>query len=193
MKLLRPILALVIIAVVSCDRSEQAVDAGMISPEGHEEAVAKFQDAQQRFKTLIATVRDEKSFDAAKPGLDRVVSDWREVGLALRDLDPPSEDDQARFREMISEGHRRTEPTGEDMLSLISIGSREAEVTAWLVDFAEAGGAAGAEMLRHYGPTEYGVEAANPPELDVGNATINGLPIDQALGIGGTDTEQDER
>ena len=102
MKLLRPIFALAIIAVVSCDRSEQAVDVRMTSEERHEEAIAKFQGAQQRFKTLIATVRDEKSFEAARPGLDQVISDWSEVALELRDLAPPSEDDQARFREMIS-------------------------------------------------------------------------------------------
>ena len=47
---------------------------------------------------------------------------------------------------MIAQGHRATEPTGEDMLRLISIENREVEVTRWLQEFASAAGAAGAEM-----------------------------------------------
>ncbi len=93
---------------------------------------------------------------------------------------------------MIAQGHRATEPTGEDMLSLISIESREKEVTAWLEDFTSAGREAGAEILRLYGPTEYGADAAKIPELELGNATINGLTVDQAQGVGVTGPAQNQ-
>lgn len=115
-------------------------DLTLPSSDPHREAVAKFQGAQNHFKEVIATVRDEKSFDAAKPELDKIVSDWREVAAMLSQLHPPADNQQAEMRDLIADGHRITEPTGEDMLSLISIESREAEVTKWLEEFTEAGG-----------------------------------------------------
>ena len=179
MRSFRPILALAVLVIAGCDQTEDRVAGTALSSDSHREAVAKFQDGQKRFKELIATVRDEKSFDAAKPELDKVVSDWREVATALGELDPPSKDQQAELRELIAEGHHATEPTGEDMLSLISIESREAEVTRWLEEFAAAAGAAGVEMGRLYGPTDYAGPQEKAPELDLSNATINGVPIDQ--------------
>jgi hypothetical protein len=134
--------------------------------------VAKFQGAQKRFKDLVATVRDEKSFDAAKPELDKVVSDWREVATTLGQLQPPTEMQQVEIRDLIAVGHRRTEPTGEDMLSLISIESREAEVAQWLEEFAVAGGKAGVEMSRLYGPTDHAAKSAEEPGIDSVNAAL---------------------
>lgn len=149
------ILAVALLFVAGCDQADDRGADTTPSPDNHQEAVARFQAGQRRFKELIATVRDERSFDAAKPELDKVVSDWREVAATLRGLEPPSETRQAEIRALIAKGHRAAEPTGEDMLGLISIESREAEITRWFEEFAAAGGAAGAEMVRLYGPTDY--------------------------------------
>lgn len=181
MRRIFPILVLAVLFITGCNQREDGTDATVTPSDSHREAVAKFQDGQKRFKELIVKVRDEKSFDAAKPELEKVVSDWREVATALGKLEAPSEEQQAEFRKLIAEGHRATEPTGEDMLSLISIESREAEVTRWLEEFAAAAGAAGAEMGRLYGPTDYAGPEAKAPEIDLSKATINGLPIEQAL------------
>jgi hypothetical protein len=181
MRIFRPILALAVLFIAACNQGKDGVEETTSSSDTHREAVAKFQGGQKRFKELIATVRDENSFDAAKPELDKIVSDWLQVATALRELEPPSEDQQAEVRAMIAQGHRATEPTGEDMLRLISIENREVEVTRWLQEFASAAGAAGAEMGRLYGTTDYSGPEAEAPELDLSNATINGSPIDQAL------------
>jgi hypothetical protein len=172
MKSLLPILVLAMLSIVGCKKDKNEVSATVASSDQHRKAVAKFQGAQKRFKELIATVRDEKSFDAAKPELDKIVSDWREVSATLSQFQPPEDKKQAEMRDLIADGHRRTEPTGEDMLSLISIESREAEVTKWLEEFAEAGGKAMLEMVRLYGPTEYALESAKADGIDLGNGAV---------------------
>ncbi|MGI9242911.1 MAG: hypothetical protein ACR2RV_19085 [Verrucomicrobiales bacterium] len=179
---LLPVLALVSLFIPGCRQGEEGGAGTASSLEDHQEIVAEFQDGQRRFKEAIATVRDEKSFDAAKPELDRIVSDLRDVAAELGELQPPSEEEQAKFRDMIAEGHRATEPTGEDMLSLLSIESREAAVIQWLEEFAAAAGAAGVELGRLYGQTDYGEAEEEPALPDLSNATIDGLPIDQWLG-----------
>ncbi len=40
----------------------------------------------KQFQKRIATIKDEQSFDAAKPDLDRVIAGWREVRLALQEF-----------------------------------------------------------------------------------------------------------
>lgn len=169
MKRLLPILVLTTLSIIGCEKAKDGVVATAPSSDRHREAVARFQGAQKRFKELIATVRDENSFDAAKPGLDKVVFEWREVSVALSQLQPPADKQQEEIRTLIADGHRRTEPTGEDMLSLMSIESREAEVTKWLEEFAEAGGKAMLEMSRLYGPTDYAAESGKDAGIDPGS------------------------
>lgn len=181
MKRFRFIVALVTFAISSCNRSSDVARTGETSLDRHEETLSKFQDGQKRFKELIATIRDEKTFDAARPELTKIAADWREVATALSVLEPPAEDARARFREMISEGHRRTEPTAEDMLGLLSIESRETETSAWFEEFVAAGGKAGSEMQRLYGTTDYATEAAEVPQIDLSNATIDERFTDQLL------------
>lgn len=166
MKRFRNILALTALFVVGCNQAEDEVDRPELSPDSHRNTVAKFQDGQKRFRDLIATVRDEKSFDAAKPELDKIVANWREIATTLGELDPPSKEMQAELREMITEGHRATEPSGEDMLSLVMIESREAEVSRWLEDFVAAAGAAGLEMDRLYGLTDATEAEVEVPESE---------------------------
>jgi hypothetical protein len=172
MKTLIPILVLPTLSIISCEKDKDGIVATAQSSDRHREAVAKFQGAQKRFKELVATVRDENSFDAAKPELDKVVSDWREVSATLSQLQPPADKQQAEIRDLIADGHRRTEPTGEDVLSLMSIESREAEVTKWLEEFTEAGGKAMSEMVRLYGPTDYAAEPAKDAGIDLGNGAV---------------------
>jgi len=179
MRSFRPILAIAAFFIGGCNQGEERVEGAESSPDSHRDAVAKFQDGKKRFKELIATVRDEEGFDAAKPELDKIVSDWREVAITLGELGPPSESLQAEVRALIARGNRAAEPSGEDILGLFSIESRETEVTRWLEEFAEAGGAAGAELSRLYGPIESASSEPGAPELELSNVKINGLPIDQ--------------
>ena len=174
-------------ALVSCDQNDSVVNAPDNSLSKHDEAIMKFQVAQQRFKKLIRTVRDENSFDAAKPGLDQVIADWQETRLLLEKLSPPPEEDQARIREQISTGHRNTEPTGHDMMSLVMIESREIEVLAWLETFGQAGQEVGTEMVRLYGKTDYAIEAEETLKIDLSeiklpehfqdDSMIAGIPV----------------
>ena len=150
MKLLRLTLILATAVFGGCDRFSDS--------DAHEQAILEFQDGQERFKRLISTVRDEESFDRVKPELEQVVADWRRVAADLKVLNPPSDAEQDNFSKVIEEGHRKTEPTGADMLGLVTIETRESEVTAWLESFATAGRAVGNEMLRLYGPTGYAKE-----------------------------------
>jgi hypothetical protein len=191
------LLAFAALSIAGCDRGDKGSDSFTPSPDSHREIIAKFQDGQERFKGLIATVRDEKSFDAAKPELHKIVSDWREVAASLGELQPPSEEQQAEFRALIAEGHRATEPTGEDMLSLISIESREAEVTRWLEEFAAAGGAVGTEMVRLYGPTDYNKGGNDTPKIEAKFIQVGGGTeelsfdwIESASTIESTEAEQ---
>lgn len=181
MKSFLPLLALVMGLIAGCNQPDTEADAAVTPLESHRQAIEKFQSGQKRFKELIAAIRDEESFDAAKPGLDQVVSDWHEVATALGGLEPPSEDQQAEFRELIDEGIRAAEPTNEDMLGLILIESREEEVTQWLEAFAAAARAAGAEVVRLYGPIHDADAEPKAPVIDTSKATINGLPVDQWL------------
>ena len=192
MKRLRSIVTIAIIATSSCNRSEETAQAGAATLNRHEAAVTKFQDGQKRFNNLIATVRDEQTYDEARPGLDRIVVDWREVATALSDLDPPSTNEQANFRKMIAEGHRRTEPTADDMLRLFSIKTRETQISAWLEDFAAAAGKAGGEMLRLYGPTGYAADVTKVPDYDSSNAAIIGRAFEQALENPSTHTPKNQ-
>ena len=132
----------------------------------HADAIYEFQKAQQRFKDLVATVRDETSYDQAAFDLERVVRDFRQVTVTLKELSPPAEAARKKYRQMIADGHRSTEPTGEDMLSIVSIESREKEVTAWLESLVAAGQEAGVEMARLYGETDEALDAKVPRQLN---------------------------
>ncbi len=150
-------LVVVLVPAIGCERpSQSGIAASAQISDPHREAIAGFHGAQRRFKELIATVRDEKSFDAAKPALDIIVSDFRRTATSLSHLLPPPEAHQREIRQQIADSHRVTEPTGEDMLGLLSIETRAAEVNQWLGEFSEAGRKAGAEMLRLYGQQEQG-------------------------------------
>ena len=94
--------------------------------------------------------------------------------LHLVRFSPPSDEQRAKFRALIAEGHRTTKPTGEDMMSLISIKSREEEVTRWLEEFTAAGGAAGSEITRLYGATDYNKEANDTPKIKAKFIQIDG-------------------
>jgi hypothetical protein len=155
-------LALGVLLITGCQEGPDPADGADSELILLREAVATFQAGQQKFKESIATVRDEESFDAAKPALDQVIADWKEVAAVLSGLEPPDEGTRASFRVALAEGHRRTEPTGEDMLGFFSIESREAEVTRWFTAFAAAGSEVGAEFERLFGTIDYG---ASGPEL----------------------------
>jgi len=152
-------------SLASCNENTK-VESSDNSSERHEEALAKFQEAQLSFKKLIATVRDEESFDTAHPGLDQVVVDFWEARFLFKKLTPPPEDYQVEIRKRISAGHKNTEPTSKDLMSLISIDSREEEVIAWLQDFTRAGHEVGMEMVRLYGESDYSKKANNPLTLE---------------------------
>ena len=147
----------VMLPAIGCERPSQRGIAASTEPsDAHREAIAGLQRAQTKFKELITTVRDEQTFDSAKPELDKIVSDFRKTASRLSQLQPPPEPQRKEIRQQIADGHRGTEPTGPDMLGLLSIETRAAEVSQWLGEFSEAGRKAGVEMLRLCGQQGHG-------------------------------------
>lgn len=141
-------------------------DSGAAVVDRHADAIQEFQGAQQHFKDTVATVRDEASYDKAAPDLDQVIQHFRRSAVLMKDLSPPDEAARARYRKMIADGHRKTEPTGEDMMSILTIESREKEVTAWMEAFVAAGQEAGVEMKRLFGEIDYGKDAEEQIQLE---------------------------
>lgn len=134
-------------------------DSGASTVDQHALAILEFQEAQQIFKDTVVTVRDEASYDKAAPVLDQVIKDFRRSALLMKELSPPEEAARFRYREMIVDGHQQAEPTGEDMMSILTIKSREQEVTAWMEAFVAAGQEAGVEITRLFGEIDYGKDA----------------------------------
>jgi hypothetical protein len=153
----RVAMLVVMLPAIGCERpSQRGIASSTQLSDAHREAIAGFQRAQRRFKELITTVGDEQTFDSAKPELDMIVSGFRKTASRLSQLQPPPEPQRKEIRQQIADGHRSTEPTGADMLGLLSIETRAAEVSQWLGEFSEAGRKAGVEMLRLYGQQEHG-------------------------------------
>lgn len=181
MKIFCTIIAASVALILSgCEQSEVTGGAGD-STDSHSEAVLHFQGGQMRFKELVSTIHDEKSFDDARPELAKIAADWHEVAAILRGLQPPSEEERQRFRKMIEEGNTRSEPTSGDMIRFVMIESREAEILEWQDEFVTAAGAAGIELARLFGPIGKSGPENTPPEFDLSSATVDGVPLDQAF------------
>ena len=167
MKRLFPILFLPLLSIVSCEKAKNEIAATQQASDQHGEAVARFQVAQERCKKLIPTVGDAMSFDAVKPELEKLVGDCREVSALLGRLQPPADGRQAELRELIGEVHDRTRVSGQEVLRLVSIESREAEVIKWFESFNEAVGKVMVVMARLYGSTEYSFAISDPRVREV--------------------------
>jgi hypothetical protein len=135
----------------ACRKESATPGASVETHDAHGDAVRELITAPRRFQEVVSTIRDEASYDRAAPGLEEVVQKFRDSTAAFRKLNPPAEPEQAKYRQMIEDGFRDTGLTGEDMLSLVSVDSREKEVFAWLESFRAAGQEAGIEMQRLYG------------------------------------------
>ena len=177
------------LACSSCRDEKAASESIVEARDSHEGAVREFLSAPAKFREVVATIRDEASYVRAAPGLDEVVRKFRDSAAAFRRLTPPGESEQAKYRQMIAEGFVASEPTPEDMLSLMSIKSREKEVSQWMEEFMAAGQEAGAEALRLYGKPDYPhAEQEKSSKLDLGKGEPVPLPsppprrVDQAGG-----------
>jgi hypothetical protein len=148
-------------------KGNQPAAAAVAAADPHEAAIREFQGGQQRFKELVAGIRDEKSYDEAAPALDKIVADWKQVAEKLKKLEAPAEAERERYRKMISEGHRLSEPIAKDMIRLVLVESREEQLGRWLKSFTDAGGEAGWELTRLYGMTDYSQDATAPPEFEL--------------------------
>ncbi|WP_264489352.1 hypothetical protein [Luteolibacter arcticus] len=125
----------------------------------------------------MSTIRDEASYDRGAPALEEVLQGFRDSAATFRALAPPSESEQVKYRQMIADGLRGAEPTGEDMLTLISIKTREAEVSEWMKEFMAVAQEAGAEALRLYGKVDYPAAAADGPfKADLSQLKMGPLP-----------------
>lgn len=154
--------------LVSCGEKENKPAGPPVAVQDpHEAAILEFQAGQLRFKGLIAGIRDEQSFDQTMPALNKIVADWSQVTQRLKKLEPPPQDQQERYRKLISDGHRSSEPIAKDMIRLALIESREEQLAKWLKNFTDSGGAAAWEMTRLYGLTDYSKEAAAVPEIEL--------------------------
>lgn len=162
MKILRLLMLCSLALLCACskeDSTEATVDR-------HVEAIEEYQKGQQLFKDTVATVRDETSYDKAVPDLEQVIQRVRRAAVLMRDLIPPEEAARARYSQMIVDGNRRTEPTGEDMMSMLTIESREDEVVAWMEAFGVSVQEVGDEMKRLYGEIDYARGMGKPIQLD---------------------------
>ena len=159
--MVRLLIIFVLSFLVSCEDRKAQIG---VQPDlnAHEQQVAAFQEGQLRFQELVSTIRDEASYDAARPELDLIVSGWISVAASLKTFAPPSIEEQSRIRALIDDGHKRTEPTGEDMLSLISINGREEDALAWIEEFAAAGASVGMEVIRLYGDSTHRSSSDSP-------------------------------
>jgi hypothetical protein len=153
----------------SCREKKATPEPAAEASDTHEDAIREFLSAPKHFQEVVATIRDGASYDRAAPGLEEVVRKFRDSAAAFRKLAPPGKGEQAKYRKMIADGFQGTEPTGEDMLSLMSIKSREKEVAKWMKEFRVAGQEAGAEALRLYGKIDYpDGTREKPAELNLG-------------------------
>lgn len=79
MKIFRTIIAVSVALVLSgCEQSD-VTGGGGDTTDSHRDAVLRFQGGQMRFKEMVSTIRDEKSFDDARPELAKIAADWHEV------------------------------------------------------------------------------------------------------------------
>jgi hypothetical protein len=178
MKLLRLLAPCLFLIAGACTKEEAPVAEAASAPDPHAAAIREFLRAPEQFKQVVATVRDEASFDRATPGLEEVVTKFRDAAAGFKKLSPPAEPDRQKYQQMIAEGFRGAEPTGEDMISLVMLKSREKEVTARMESFRAAAGEAGAEAFRLYGKIDY-VEPDEPPKFELGKPVIEGLPAEK--------------
>jgi hypothetical protein len=137
--------------VAACGGEKPAPAGAAAASDLHGDAIREMLKAPRRFKEVVATIRDEASYDRAAPGLTEVVNQFRSAAAKFRQLNPPAESEQAKYRQMIADGFHGTEPTGEDMISLVTIKSRKKEVSSWMDSFTAAGREAGIEAVRLYG------------------------------------------
>jgi hypothetical protein len=167
-----------LLLVGACNKGKIPAASAASTPDPHDDAIREFLKAPEQFKQVVATVRDEASFDRATPGLEEVVTKFRDAAAGFKKLSPPAEPDRQKYQQMIAEGFRGAEPTGEDMISLVMLKSREKEVTARMESFRAAAGEAGAEAFRLYGKIDY-VEPDEPPKFELGKPLIEGLPAEK--------------
>jgi hypothetical protein len=148
--------------VLSCEkRIEEHTNA-------HEVVIEEFQITQMEFKNLVSEIRDTTSYDLAAPRLKNITNEFDRIASALKALDPPDFELAESIRRKIEEGNRAAEPTGEDMISLISIEGREDEAQAWIAEFALSGQRLGTELTRLYPPNK--MKENKPAHPTAGNA-----------------------
>ena len=164
----------------ACTKEEAPVSEAASAPDPHADAIREFLKAPEQFQQVVATVRDEASFDRAAPELEKVVQKFRDAADSFKKLSPPDEANRPKYQQMIADGFRGAEPTGEDMISLVMLESREKEVTAWMESFKAAVGEAGAEAFRLYGKVDY-IGAEEPLKIELGKPVIEGPPAEKPI------------
>ena len=143
---------IVSLAFISCknnssDNSEEHANARDV-------ILDDYQEAQQKFKITVAKIRDTQSFDKHISQLEDVVARFNRVADELKQLDPPDKELSIHIRKRIEQGNEASEPTGEDMLSLISIENRSKDVQVWIDSFTFSGRRVGSEFIRLYPTTK---------------------------------------
>jgi hypothetical protein len=141
--------------LAACSTTENTAEQ---ETDSHAEAIWEFQAAQMLFKHAVGTVRDAASYDKAAPSLNLVIEKFRNVAGLMKKLSPPDPSTLGKYRRNIVEGHRKSEPTEQDMQSLLSLTSREKEVTTWTESFSAAGREVGVQIKRLYGNLDHGSE-----------------------------------
>jgi hypothetical protein len=180
MKPLKLLASCLFLLAGACTKEEAPASNAASTPDPHADAIREFLKAPEQFQQVVATVRDEASFDRAAPGLAEVVQKFRDAAAGFKKLSPPAESDRGKYQQWIADGFRGAEPTGEDMIHLAMLEGREKEVTAWMESFMAAVGEAGSEISRLYGNIGY-AEPDSPLKIELGKPVIEGPPAEKPI------------
>ena len=137
--------------VAACSEEEPAAVEKAAISDPHGDAIREMLKAPRRFQEVVATIHDEASYDRAAPGLSEVVDQFKKSAAIFRELNPPEDTERAKYRQMIAEGTQGAEPTGRDIIALISVKGRDKEIHAWMDAFAESHQEVKTEVGRLYG------------------------------------------
>ncbi|MEZ7955766.1 MAG: hypothetical protein QMC23_04675 [Rubritalea sp.] len=134
----------------SCKDGEATVNAERENT--HEVIIDDYQQTQLKFNRLVRKIRDTKSYDLAAPRLEEIVVEFERLSSELKKLDPPNTELSKSMRRQIEKGNKASEPTGEDISSLMSVEGRGEQVQIWLKTFVSSGQKIGRQFTRLYTP-----------------------------------------
>ena len=116
----------------------------------HLDVITEFLHLQENFKFSIDLIEDEASFDSASLSLGQSIVSLAALAENMKLLKMPSLEEKEACREIVFKA-LATQPSADSALDLLTIESREKEVTVLLSDYASALRKVEEECARLYG------------------------------------------